>query len=70
MPWGAAVRKEELNGRLSKELSAAIIDWHKTGKIVEWEKKWGIPQTQWVLDMQKKCLAGDPICNDVHDPGE
>ena len=69
-PWGAAVRKEDVNEPIGKALSAAIIDWHKAGKVVEWEKKWGIPQTKWVVDMMEKCNAGDKACDDVLDEGE
>jgi len=68
--WGAAVRLEDKDAPLGKALSAAIIDWHKSGKIVELEAKWGIPQTQWVLDMRAKCNAGDKICDAVLDDGE
>jgi polar amino acid transport system substrate-binding protein len=70
VPWGAAVRKEDVNEPIGKALSAAIIDWHKTGMIVEWEKKWGIPSTKWVADMVEKCNAGDKVCDDVLDDGE
>ena len=38
--------------------------------IVEWEQKWGIPQTQWVVNMVEKCNAGDKVCDDVLDDGE
>ena len=69
-PWGAAVRKEDVNEPIGKALSAAIIDWHKAGKVVEWEKKWGIPQTKWVVTMMEKCNAGDKVCDDVLDEGE
>ena len=69
-PWGAAVRKEEVNEPIGKALSEAIIDWHKSGMIVEWEKKWGIPPTKWVAMMQEKCNAGDKVCDDVLDEGE
>ena len=70
VPWGAAVRKEDVNEGIGKALSAAIIDWHKTGMIVEWEKKWGIPPTKWVAGMVEKCKAGDKVCDDVLDEGE
>jgi len=70
VPWGAAVRKEDLDGRLGKMLSAAIVDWHKSGFLIALERKWGIPATRWLVDMRKRCLAGDKICNDVYDPGE
>lgn len=70
VPWGAAVSLDELHGRLGKLLSEAIIDWHKSGKLIELEKKWGIPQTAWLQDMRERCNAGDKICNDVYDEGE
>ncbi len=70
VPWGAAVRLDDMDSRLGKLLSAAIIDWHKSGLLIELESKWGIPATQWLADMREKCLAGDMVCNDVYDPGE
>jgi polar amino acid transport system substrate-binding protein len=70
VPWGAAVRKDELNEPIGQALSAAIIDWHKSGKIAELEEKWGIPPTKWVLSMKEKCMAGEKICDAVHDEGE
>ncbi|MGC1428746.1 MAG: transporter substrate-binding domain-containing protein [Albidovulum sp.] len=70
VPWGAAVRKDDVDEPIGKALSAAIIDWHKSGMIVEWEQKWGIPQTQWVVKMVEKCNAGDKVCDDVLDDGE
>jgi polar amino acid transport system substrate-binding protein len=70
VPWGTAVRLEDKDAPIGKALSAAIIEWHKSGLIAELEKKWGVPQTQWVLDMQKKCIAGDKVCDDVLDSGE
>ena len=70
VPWGAAVRLDDMDSRLGKLLSAAIIDWHKSGMLIELESKWGIPATQWLADMREKCLAGDMVCNDVYDPGE
>ena len=70
VPWGAAVRLEDMDQPLGKALSAAIIDWHKSGLLIELEAKWGIPPTQWLADMRDKCMAGDPACNDVYDEGE
>lgn len=70
VPWGAAVRREDLHKPIGKALSNAIIDWHKDGTIIALENKWGIPKTQWPEEMRKKCLAGDKICDGNHDPGE
>ena len=70
VPWGAAVRLKDRQGPLGKELSEAIIAWHKSGLLIKLEKKWGIPPTAWLADMQTKCNAGDKICNDKYDDGE
>ena len=70
VPWGAAVRKEDLDQPIGKALSAAIIEWHKSGTIAALEKKWNIPATVWVSDMQQKCVTGDQICDDVLNDGE
>ena len=70
VPWGAAVRKEDRDGRLGRMLSAAIVDWHRSGFLIALERKWGIPATRWLVDMRRRCLAGDKVCDDVYDPGE
>ncbi|WP_192252336.1 transporter substrate-binding domain-containing protein [Mesorhizobium silamurunense] len=67
VPWGAAVRKDEVNEPLGAALSAAIIDWHKSGLISELEKKWHIPESAWVRSMHEKCLAGDKACASVRE---
>ena len=67
VPWGAAVPKDELDGRLSKLLSQAIIDWHTSGTLIELEAKWGIPATAWLVGMHEACKAGEKICNDAYD---
>tara|TARA_R110002049_G_scaffold305135_3_gene501355 strand:- start:2816 stop:3676 length:861 start_codon:yes stop_codon:yes gene_type:complete len=66
-PWGAAVSLDEVDGRLGKLLSAAIIDWHKSGWLIEQEAKWKIPPTAWLAMMNKACIAGEKICNDAYD---
>ena len=70
VPWGAAVRKEELKDPIGLALSEAIIDWHKSGLLIELEKKWGIPPTAWLADMHEKCKAGNKICDANHDEDE
>ncbi|MEO3414541.1 transporter substrate-binding domain-containing protein [Roseovarius sp. CAU 1744] len=66
-PWGAAVPLDEVDGRLGKLLSEAIIDWHKSGTLVELEAKLGIPPTAWLAKMSEACKAGEKICNDAYD---
>lgn len=63
VPWGMAVRKEELQDPIAKALSEALVGWHKSGTIIELAKKWGMPETKWLTAMKEKCLANDPVCS-------
>ena len=51
-PWGLAVKLGE--DKFAKFMSDAITDWHKTGLILELEKKWGLPNSQYALEMHAK----------------
>jgi polar amino acid transport system substrate-binding protein len=70
VPWGAAVRLDDLGGPLSELLSEAIAGWHASGTLLELEKKWGIPETAWLRKMHEACKAGEPICDSVRAEGE
>ena len=51
-PWGLAVALGEQNfGDMMGEM---IIDWHKTGRILELETKWGVENTPFALAMHDK----------------
>ncbi|TWT10874.1 transporter substrate-binding domain-containing protein [Reyranella sp. CPCC 100927] len=54
-PWGLAVQHGDDD--LFKLMTAASIDWHKTGKIVTLEKKWGIEPTDFIKDLHEKYKA-------------
>lgn len=51
-PWGIAVKKGEKS--LVDLVSAATIDWHKTGFLLQLEKKWGIKKTKFAEEMNAK----------------
>ncbi len=40
--WGAAVKLEERDGPWGQFIAKTIADWHRSGKLIETEKKWGI----------------------------
>ena len=55
--WAIGVRLTDLDtpfGKLIKEMS---VDWHKSGKLLELEKKWGIKSSPYLVDQNKK-LSG------------
>jgi polar amino acid transport system substrate-binding protein len=53
-PWGIAVRRTDLGGQLARFLSAATLDWHRTGYIAQLEKKWLGANTRWILGVAEK----------------
>jgi polar amino acid transport system substrate-binding protein len=53
-PWALAVPLEELNGIWGNFMSGMVYNWHSSGRLVELEKKWGIQQSQFIVDMNKR----------------
>jgi polar amino acid transport system substrate-binding protein len=50
-PWGIAVKLEEREGAWGKFISETIADWHRTGLLIELEKKWQIPASGYLQRM-------------------
>jgi polar amino acid transport system substrate-binding protein len=53
-PWGLAVKLEEREGAWGKFMAAALEEWHRTGKLIELEKKWGIQASAFLKTMHEK----------------
>jgi polar amino acid transport system substrate-binding protein len=53
LPWAIGVRSEDKDGPLGRLVSAAITDWHKSGKLLALENKWLGANTQWLLDKRE-----------------
>jgi polar amino acid transport system substrate-binding protein len=51
-PWGMGVRKED--AKFAAYMSDLSKEWHKTGFILGLEKKWGIPQSPYLVEQQAK----------------
>lgn len=54
VPWGIAVKIEELQGPWGKFMSETVADWLKSGKLVELEKKWVGGNTAWLTEATAK----------------
>jgi polar amino acid transport system substrate-binding protein len=52
-PWSVAVHTTEAGGRLERLVSQAIADWHRTGRVMELERKWGIPVSGFTQRMNR-----------------
>lgn len=55
-PWAIAVKLGEAG--LQKFLEDMHKDWMKSGAIVELEKKWGVPPTDYAKRMHEKAKSG------------
>ena len=51
-PWGLAVALGE--DAFAKLLSEMIVEWHKSGRILELESKFGVPNTPFAVQMNEK----------------
>ena len=54
VPWGLAVKTEDLGGPWGKFMSETVTDWLKSGKLLELEKKWVGSNTTWLTEASAK----------------
>ena len=50
-PWGVAVRLEEREAPWGQSIGKTIEDWHRSGRLIELEKKWNIPASAFLKKM-------------------
>ena len=51
-PWGMGLHKDD--PKFAAFISDTVKDWHKSGFILELEKKWGIPPSAYLAEQNKK----------------
>lgn len=56
--WAIGVRLEDLDGPFGKLLKDMSVEWHKSGKLLELEKKWGVKQSPYLVETNKKLKGG------------
>lgn len=59
-PWGLAVPIDEKDGIWGNFMSGMIYNWHRSGRLIELEKKWGIQATSYLANMTKNFEAYTP----------
>jgi len=52
--WAIGVRLTDLDSPLGKLIKEMSVDWHKSGKLLELEKKWGIKSSPYLIEQNKK----------------
>lgn len=53
-PWGLAVPLEEKDCIFGQFMSGMVYNWHRTGRLIELEKKWGIQPTKYLQDQHER----------------
>ncbi|MBX3653841.1 MAG: transporter substrate-binding domain-containing protein [Ramlibacter sp.] len=49
-PWSIALAPDARGGALERRLSDLVVRWHRNGDLLALERKWGIPETRFLLD--------------------
>jgi polar amino acid transport system substrate-binding protein len=52
--WAMGIRLADMKAPFGEFLRKLSVDWHKSGKLIELEKKWGIKQNPFLVEMNKK----------------
>ena len=56
--WAIGLRLEDMDGPFGKLVKEMSTDWHKSGKLLELEAKWGIKQSPYLIETNRKLKAG------------
>lgn len=59
-PWGLAVPLEERENVWGRFMSGMTYEWHRSGRLIELEKKWGIQPTAYLQMMHEKFKTVPP----------
>lgn len=52
--WALGVRLDDLSKPFGLFISGLVYDWHKNGKLLELERKWGIKNSPYLIEMNKQ----------------
>lgn len=52
--WAIGVRQADLNSPLGQLLKDLSVEWHKSGWLLAAEKKWGIKESPYLVETNKK----------------
>jgi polar amino acid transport system substrate-binding protein len=53
-PWALAVPLQERDGLWGKFMAGMSYEWHRSGRLIELEKKWGIQASDYLKQMHEK----------------
>lgn len=65
-PWAIAIAQEEAGSDFEALAVDTVIDWHRSGFLIEREKAWQLPPSKFLQEMQikwtQKSPQGDYLC--------
>ncbi len=56
-PWGLAVPLPEREKEYGRFMTGMVYEWHRSGKLIALEKKWGLEPSPFLEDMHKRCAS-------------
>jgi polar amino acid transport system substrate-binding protein len=56
--WAIGIRLEDMNGPFGQLMRDLSVEWHKSGKLLELERKWGIKASPYLQETHEKLKAG------------
>lgn len=54
LPWAIAIEKSRADSDLDEYLSETIQTWYKNGTLTDLNKKWGLPENEYLVEMSEK----------------
>lgn len=72
-PWAIAAARGEEGANLAREIGDAVADWHRTGLLVELERRWGMAPSAFTTEANalwtRADAGGEPVCRRLADGG-
>lgn len=53
-PWGLAVAKGQQTTPYGKFIKEILVSWHRDGILLAAEKKWGLPESEWLRNARSQ----------------
>ena len=57
--WAIGVRLPDVKAPFGEFIKMSSIDWHRSGKLLDLEKKWGIAQSPYLKEVHAKLKAAE-----------
>ena len=71
VPWSLVLARKDSGTDFERWLGDTVADWHRSGRLVELERKWGLPPSKFLQETQalwlEKLPDGQAVCARVAD---